>query len=97
MLKNWMNEIQGLMKLLTLNKWKTVKAMRIRKVDPSIPTLHAADKKPFTIIFPYFNFASSNKLAFHTIPFYTRRETWRISLLNVYTGVMMWASYCVQI
>ena len=64
-----MNEIQELMKLLTLNKWKTVKAMRIRKVDPSIPTLHAADKKPFTIIFPYFNFASSNKLAFHTIPF----------------------------
>ena len=58
MLKNSMNEIQGLMKLvlLTLNKRKTVKAMRLRKVDPLIPTLHAADKKPFTIIFPQHDF-----------------------------------------
>lgn len=85
-LKSSMNEIQGLLKLLTLSKWNTVKAMRMRKVDPSIPTLHAADKKPFTIIFPYFNFASSNKLAFYTTPLYIRRETQRISLLNVYTN-----------
>ena len=58
MLKNSMNEVQGLMKLvlLTLNKPKTVKAMTIIKVDPLIPTLHAADKKPFTIIFPQHDF-----------------------------------------
>ena len=62
MLKNSMNEIQGLLKLvlLTLNKRKTVKAMRIRKVDPLIPTLHAADKKPFTIIFPQHDFPLVN-------------------------------------